>query len=148
MEDPRLRKLAQLLVRYSTKVKKGEKVLIENTNIEPDFVRMLIEEVHAEGGLAFLSLRDRALERTLFMNAPIEQFELQGEIERARMDKMNVYIGFTSPRNSFAWQDLPPEQIELYNRYIWKKCTSNDDYHKRGGWSFATPAPQWPKMQA
>jgi len=36
MEDPRLRKLAQLLVRYSTRVKKGEKVLIENTNIEPD----------------------------------------------------------------------------------------------------------------
>ncbi|GAB6275672.1 MAG: aminopeptidase [Rectinema sp.] len=121
MEDPRLGKLAHLLVNYSTKVKPGDKVLIENVNSEPDFLRLLIEEVHAAGGLAFLSLRDRRLERTLFMNAPEEQFELQAEFERARMDKMNVYIGFTSMRNSFAWQDLPQEKTELYNRHIWKK---------------------------
>ena len=121
MEDPRLRKLAHLLVHYSTAVKSGDKVLIENVNPEWDFLRMLIEEVHTAGGLVFLSLRNRRLERTLFMNAPEEQFELQAEFERARMDKMNVYIGFTSMQNSYAWQDLPQEQIELYNRHIWKK---------------------------
>lgn len=120
MEDPRLRKLAHLLVNYSTKVKPGDRVLIENVNPEPDFLRLLIEEVHAAGGLAFLSLRDRRLERTLFMHAPEEQFALQAEFERARMDEMNVYIGFTSMQNAFAWQDLPQDKIELYNRHIWK----------------------------
>jgi len=121
MEDLRLRKLAHLLVNYSTKVKPGDRVLIENVNPEPDFLRLLIEEVHAAGGLAFLSLRDRRLERTLFMNAPEEQFVLQAEFERARMEEMNVYIGFTSLQNAFAWEDLPQDKIELYNRHIWKK---------------------------
>jgi len=121
MQDQRLKKLAHLLVNYSTKVQPGDKVLIENVNPEPDFVRLLIEEVHAAGGLAFVSYRDKRLERTLFMNAPEEQFALQAEFERARMDKMDVYIGFTNMQNSFAWQDLPQDKIELYNRHIWKK---------------------------
>ena len=90
MEDQRLRKLAQLLVNYSTKVHAGDRVLIENSNLESDFVRLLIEEVHAIGGLAFISLRDRRIERTLFMDAPEEQFDLQAEFESARMDKMDV----------------------------------------------------------
>jgi hypothetical protein len=34
---------------------------------------------------------------------------------------MDVYIGFTSLRNSFAWKDIPPDKMDLYNRYIWKK---------------------------
>lgn len=121
MQDQRLKKLAHLLVNYSTKVQPGDKVLIENVNPEPDFVRLLIEEVHAAGGLAFVSYRDKRLERTLFMNAPEEQFALQAEFERASMDKMDVYIGFTNMQNSFAWQDLPQDKIELYNRHIWKK---------------------------
>jgi len=121
MEDPRLRKLARLLVNYSTAVKPGDNVLIENVNPEPDFLKLLIEEVHAAGAKAFLSLRDRHLERTLFADAPEEQFALQAEFECARMEKMQVYIGFTSMRNSFAWKDLPSDQAELYNSYIWKK---------------------------
>lgn len=121
MEDPRLRKLAKLLVNYSTAVAPGDNVLIENVNPEPEFLKLLIEEVHAAGASAFLSLRDRRLERTLFADAPEEQFALQAEFERARMNKMNVYIGFTSMRNSFAWKDLPSEQVELYNSYIWKR---------------------------
>jgi len=121
MEDPRLRKLAKLLVNYSTCVKPGDNVLIENVNPEPDFLKVLIEEVHAAGANAFLSLRDRRMERTLFDDAMEGQFALQAEFERARMDKMNVYIGFTSMRNSFAWKDLPIKQAELYNNHIWKK---------------------------
>ena len=121
MEDQRLRRLARLLVNYSTKVHAGDRVLIENSNLESDFLRLLIEEVHAAGALAFISLRDRRIERTLFMDAPEEQFELQAEFECARMDKMDVYIGFTSIRNSFAWQDLPASKIKLYNNHVWKK---------------------------
>jgi len=121
MRDPRLEKLAHLLVTYSVKVRPGDKVLIENTNPEPEFVKMLVEEVHAAGGLAFVSLRDKNLERTLYANAPESQFELQAQIERARMDLMDCYIGFTSMRNAYAWTDLPQDALERYNKHVWKK---------------------------
>ncbi|HEY9055278.1 MAG TPA: aminopeptidase [Rectinemataceae bacterium] len=121
MQDPRVRKLADLIVRYSIKVQKGEKVLIQNINPEPEFVMALVSAVHDAGGLAFVHLQDKRVERELFLGGEEEQFALQAEFEAARMEKMDAYIGFTSLRNSFAWTDLPQEKLDLYNRHIWRK---------------------------
>ncbi len=121
MVDPRIRRLADILVNYSVMVKKGEKVLIQDTNAEPEFVKALVGAVHAAGGLAFVALRDKAVERELYLNGPEEQFVLQAQFELERMKKMDAFIGFTSLRNAFAWKDLPAEKMDLYNKHIWKK---------------------------
>jgi aminopeptidase len=121
MGDPRISKLAGIIVNYSVKVQPGEKVLIQNYNPEPEFVKALVSAVHDAGGLAFVSFRDKSVERELYLRAPKEQFELQAEFEALRMEKMDAYIGFTSLRNAFAWKDLPSAQMDLYNRNIWKK---------------------------
>ncbi|MCX7026493.1 MAG: aminopeptidase [Spirochaetes bacterium] len=121
MGDPRIGRLADILVNYSVKVKPGEKVLIQNTNPEPEFVKALISTVHDAGGLAFVTLRDKSVERELYLRGPEEQFALQAEFELARMEKMDAYIGFTSLRNAFAWKDVPSEKMDLYNKHIWKK---------------------------
>ena len=121
MSDPRIARLADLIVNYSIKVGKGEKVLIQNTNPEPEFVKALVRAIHDAGGLAFVALRDKAIERELYLRGSAEQFELQAEFEARRMEAMDAFIGFTSLRNAFAWKDLPPSQMDLYNRNIWKK---------------------------
>jgi aminopeptidase len=119
--DSRLRKLAGILVNYSTKVKPGDKVLIQDNNVEAPFVRALVEAVHDAGGLPFVTLRDRTVDRALFRRATPEQVKLQARFERDRMKEMDVYIGYTSLRNSSAWSDMPGEALELYNRHIWKE---------------------------
>jgi len=119
--DPRLRKLAHLLVTYSTKVRPGEKVLIQDNNVEAAFVAALVDAVHDAGGLPFVTLRDKTVERALFRRATEAQMELQAKFERDRMAEMDVYIGFTSIRNLSAWSDLPTDKLELYNRHVWKK---------------------------
>ncbi|HWR10755.1 MAG TPA: aminopeptidase [Rectinemataceae bacterium] len=121
MVDPRIRRLADLLVNYSVKVKKGERVLIQDTNAEPEFVKALVGAVHEAGGLAFVALRDKAVERELFLNGAEEQFALQARFELERMKEMDAFIGFTSLRNAFAWKDIPADKMDLYNKYIWKK---------------------------
>jgi len=121
MTDQRLVRLADILVNYSIKVGKGQKVLIQNHNLEPALVRPLIAAVHAAGGLAFVDIHDKAIDRALYLGAPEEQFALQAEFELERMRKMDAYIGFTSLRNAFAWKDVPAEQMEFYNKHIWKK---------------------------
>lgn len=121
MTDPRLEKLADILVNYSVKVQKGEKVLVQNNNSEPEFVKALVRAIHGAGGLAFIDLKDRAIDRELYRGGSEEQFALQARFELERMRAMDVYIGFTSLRNSFAWKDIPPDKMDLYNRYIWKK---------------------------
>ena len=50
MRDPRLDKLADVLVNYSVSVQKGEKVLIEARGIDAELVKALIEKVYAAGG--------------------------------------------------------------------------------------------------
>jgi aminopeptidase len=121
MGDPRIEKLAGIIVNYSVDIRPGEKVLIQNINPEPEFVKALVSAVHRAGGLAFVALRDKSIERELYLNGGEEQFELQAEFEARRMEKMDAYIGFTSLRNAFAWKDLPSDKLDLYNRHIWKK---------------------------
>jgi aminopeptidase len=121
MTDPRIRALADILVNFSIKAKKGEKVLIQDTNLELDFVKAIVEAVHAAGALPFVSLRDKSLERALYSKATAEQFELQARFEAERMKEMDCFIGFTSLRNQAAWSDMPPEALDLYNRNIVKK---------------------------
>jgi len=87
---------------------KGERVLIQDTNPEPEFVNALVRAVHKAGGLAFVSLRDKSVERTLYLDAPEEQFELQARLEQDRMKEMDAYIGFTSLRNSLHGKTFPP----------------------------------------
>jgi Leucyl aminopeptidase (aminopeptidase T) len=121
MTDPRLRKLADILVNFSIKAQKGEKVLIQDNNQEIDFVKALVEAVHDAGALPFVALRDRSLDRALYRRASPEQFELQARFEAERMKEMDCYIGFTSLRNQSAWSDMPAAQLDLYNRSIVQK---------------------------
>lgn len=121
MIDPRLKKLASILVNYSIAVKKGEKVLIQNTNPEPAFVNALVDAVHDAGGLPFVSLRDRTVDRALFRRASNEQLELQARFEAERMKEMDCYIGFTSLRNQYAWSDMPGPALDDYNRIVGRK---------------------------
>jgi len=121
MTDPRIRKLAELLVNFSLKATKGEKVLIQDNNLELDFVKALVEAVHDAGALPFVALRDRSLDQALYRRAGPEQMELQARFEVDRMRAMDCYIGFTSLRNQSAWSDMGSEALDLYNRTIMKK---------------------------
>jgi len=121
MIDSRLQKLASILVNYSVKVKKGEKVLIQQNNVEAPFVCALVDAVHDAGGLPFVMLRDRTVDRALFRRASDEQLELQARFEADRMSQMDCYIGFTSLRNQFAWADMPPDRLDAYGRLVDKK---------------------------
>ena len=58
MKDPRINKLAKNLVRYSIAVKKGEKVLVEATDITSELVEEIVKEVYAVGGYPFVQLFD------------------------------------------------------------------------------------------
>jgi aminopeptidase len=118
MKDPRLTKLAKLLVEFSCKVKPGEKVLISNVNTERVFVSELVSAVYDAGGLPFVTLFDREIERSILMRCTEEQMLLRAKHEAEQMKDMDCYIGFTSLKNLSAWSDVPQEKITLYNKTV------------------------------
>ena len=121
MLDQRFRVLAKTLVTHSVKAQPGEKVLIQSTGADTAFVRAIVDAAYDAGAVPFVTLRDRALERTWVSRASEEQLRLQARFERERMKEMDCFIGFSAPHNSAAWSDVPHDKMDLWQKTIWKE---------------------------
>ena len=114
--DPRIKKLAETLIRFSTRVQPGDNVLIQARNETDELVRALVRETYAAGGNPFVWLNNTALERELALGCNEEQLKLRAEADALLMSKMDVYIGYTAIENDSEMSDVPPERLELVSR--------------------------------
>ena len=114
MQDPRMRALARNLIRYSCKLQAGEKVLIECTGIQKEFVIALVEEAYAVGGYPLVQLNEPTIQRALLMNAQVEQVDLAAKYAMARMKDMDAYIGIRAGENSSELNDVPGDKLQMH----------------------------------
>ncbi len=124
MKDPRVAKLADVLVGYSTHVEPGEKVLVEAYDVPDDVVTTLVERIAEAGGLPFVTVKRNSVLRALYKNASEEQMRLTGEFERARMAEMDAYIGVRGAENSTELSDVPDERMKLQRSLWWNPVHS------------------------
>lgn len=118
MKDPRMVQLARQLVRYCVNAQPGERVLIENTGLQREFVAELVEQVYAAGAQPFVQLVDPLVQRSLLMGAGEAQLDKMADYDAARMADMQCYIGVRSPENSYETSDVPGDQMQRYaSRY-------------------------------
>ena len=110
--DKRWQKLGELLVNYSTKVKKGERVMI--AMIEPDtfpLVEAVYRAVIKAGAFPQVQFLSETLRRSLLCYGNQEQVEWVPEIEAYGMDWADVYIGLRGAHNLFELQDIDAEKL-------------------------------------
>ena len=124
MKDPRVAKLADVLVGYSTRVQPGEKVLVEAYDIPDDVVTALVTRIAEAGGLPFVTVKRNSVLRALYNNATEEQMRLTGEFEKARMAEMDAYIGVRGSENSTELSDVPDERMKLQRSLWWNPVHS------------------------
>ena len=120
MLDPRIDKLADVLIHHSTKLQPGEKVLIESFDAPPEVVAHLVERVAASGAIPLVETRHNQVLRALYRSASEEQMRLMGELELARMKRMDAYIGLRGADNATELADVPAEHMRLYASHWWK----------------------------
>lgn len=131
LKDPRIQKIAELIVNHSIKVQPNEHVLVQtNTEIELSVVREIIKEIHKAGGFAHIDLRDATVTRQLVLGGTKGQFEILAEIEVERLAKMDGYINLRSPVNTSELSDIPGEKMELYAK-TYGKFQSEAIYKKK-----------------
>jgi len=118
MRDPRMRKLASLLVGYSTAVKPGDRVLIQASAVPSEMLSTLVEAVVEKGGMPFVDLSDSRVQRTVLCNMTEEQARIQGDWELYRMKLMNVYIGVRGSLNTSEQGDVPKDLRKLYLEHV------------------------------
>jgi aminopeptidase len=116
MTDPRISVLAKNLINYSCQVQPGEKILIEAIGLESPLIKEIIKEAYRAGGIPFVTIKDRSIDRTLLMEVTEEQLKLMAKYETIRMNDMQAYIGVRSGNNAAELSDVPAEKIELYAR--------------------------------
>ncbi len=121
MHDPRIDKLADLLLDHSCRVERGERVLIEAFDL-PDaaLVAKLIDGAAKRGVVPLVSWKSNAVLRALYRNATEEGMKLAGQLESARMEQVQSYIGIRGAANSSQFADVPHEKMDLYQQHWWK----------------------------
>ncbi|MGM9924284.1 MAG: aminopeptidase [Bacillus sp. (in: firmicutes)] len=124
MRDPRISVLARNLINYSLKLKKGEKVLIENFGIQRELVKAIVEEAYKVGAYPFVSLKDHQVDRALLMGAKREQYDMMAAFEANVMKEMDAYIGLRSGDNINELSDVPAERMKIQGDTIGKKVHS------------------------
>ena len=68
MKDPRIEKLAEMLINYSVDLQPGENILIETTGKADDLTKELIKATYKAGGVPF-ALKSNEMNRVLLKAA-------------------------------------------------------------------------------
>ncbi|HOM57746.1 MAG TPA: aminopeptidase, partial [Candidatus Latescibacteria bacterium] len=116
MPDPRFDQLAQVLIGYSTALKEGENVLIEAAEAPDELVISVMRAARNVGARVFVNLFHPRVQREFVRLCSDEQMTLHGEIEKARMEKMQAYISIRGTSNISEMSDVPREAMRIYER--------------------------------
>lgn len=114
--DERIKKLSDLLVRYSCHLQKGEKVLIsyEGECCKP-LIRQIIKDTYACGAFPYVEIRDSAISREIMLGCEEAQIRFLNEYQLAQMKGMQAYIAVRAGDNSSELADVPSEKLNLYS---------------------------------
>ncbi|MFI3163041.1 MAG: aminopeptidase [Bacillota bacterium] len=115
MIDNRIKQLAKNLVTYSCNVQKGECVLVEGAFSDAELLHEVVREVHKAGGFPFYNFTDPQTRRVMCEGTNGEHMAIWAEMDKARMEKMQAYIGIRGGDNSFEMSDVPEEKMAIYN---------------------------------
>ena len=118
MMDPRCSKLADVLTGYSTRLRKGERVLIDAFDVPDQMVIELIRSVRERGAIPYVQLHSAPITRELLRDATEAQYSAHAEIELARMKKMDAYIAFRGAENIYETSDVAPDRQKLATRLM------------------------------
>jgi len=118
MHDARIDALARQLVRYSTSLKKGDKVLIDLHDVPDSIGLALIREARAKGALPFLRLHQSRLNREMLKGAEDDQYHIIAKHLLAEMKDMNAYIAIRGGLNIAETSDVPADRMKLAMKHM------------------------------
>ncbi|MBV8376626.1 MAG: aminopeptidase [Verrucomicrobia bacterium] len=113
MIDARFEVLAEVLTGFSTKLKDGERVLIDAFDAPPEMVIALIRSARSKGAFPFVNLQSNVIARELLRGADEEQYRTLRDFEMARMKAMDAYVALRGSHNATEFSDVAPDRMQL-----------------------------------
>jgi len=118
--DPRYQQLAQQLIRYSTSLKKGEKILLDFTDTPEEMAIALIREVRSRKAEPFVRYSTNKLSRELMMGATDEQYGTTAKHLLTEMKDMDAYIAIRGSHNITESSDVPAAKMGIAMKHMRK----------------------------
>jgi aminopeptidase len=116
MTDPRYRKLAKLLVEYSTALKPGERVLLDMIDVPDEFSVELMRAARAAGAIPIIEVRHTRITREVLRGTTEKHAALIRELELSRMKKVQAYIAVRGSSNATENADVASDRMALFSR--------------------------------
>ena len=112
MTDPRVARLADVLVNYSTSVQPGEWVGILGDTSALPLLREVYSAVVRAGGNPTLMMSDEVMRREFFRHANDAQIAWVDPTMQQYIDHADVYIRVNAPTNTRAMSNIDPRRIQ------------------------------------
>jgi len=113
MHDSRIDDLARQLVRHSTHLKKGERVLLDFYDAPEAIAVSLIREARARGAVPVVRIHQSRVSREMAINATEEQYDLMARHLMDEMKDMDAYIAIRGSSNINELADVPAKKMGL-----------------------------------
>ncbi|TVQ63121.1 MAG: aminopeptidase [Phycisphaerales bacterium] len=111
MRDARLDRLADVLVRYSTRVKPGDWVVIASESVGYPLVEATFEAVLRAGGHPEWLVRSETLDELMLAEGSAEQIARLSPVSELVMDRVDVRIAFWADVNTRFLGAIDPKRV-------------------------------------
>ena len=118
MTDSRYQKLAELLVGYSTAVKKGENVQLHMIDVPDEFTVELIRSVRKRKATPIVQLQHGRVMREILRGTDEKHAKLSKDIELSKMKKFHAYIAIRGAHNANEAADVPSDKMAMYSKTL------------------------------
>src|SRR2546423_4785172 len=109
MTDPRFAKLAKLLIEYSCRLKRGERILIEVIDVPDEFSVELMRATRKVGAIPIIEVRHSRVTREIIRGTDEKHSTVVRDIELARMKKVQAYLAIRGAANASENADVPSD---------------------------------------
>jgi aminopeptidase len=118
MHDPRLDKLARLLVNFSTRTRPKDVVLIDAYDLPSEMTIAMVRAVREAKAVPLVQTTQWRVSREMAREASKSQLRLVASHDLARMKKVDVYIGLRASENISEMADVPAERMKLISKIM------------------------------
>jgi aminopeptidase len=116
MADPRVDKLANLLVNYSIAVQPGQKVAIQGMALAEPLIRAVYAEVLKAGGHPFVQVILPGLDELFYRHASDQQLQHVPPPVRLMTETYDGLVAIMGSANTKALSNVPPAKMMLNQR--------------------------------
>jgi len=110
MQDPRIAKLARVLVHYSIDARKEDLVVLQGTPVAEPLIAALYAEVLSAGGHPWVRLAPEVCGEIQLKQASAEQLAFVHPFDRSILEQANARISVWAQNNTKALSQVDPER--------------------------------------